>query len=90
MGKVSGNRKELNPEIVVTLWNDFKTKITVKELCNVLEFPRSTFYRWLQRTGDLRNDIEEKIKDFCLKHKLRYGYRRVTAALRKNGVMYKS
>ncbi|HDR7364849.1 MULTISPECIES: IS3 family transposase [Bacillus] len=86
MGKVSGNRKELNPETVVTLWNDFKTKIALKELCNVLELPRSTFYRWLQRTEDLRNDIEEKIKDVCLRHKLRYGYRRVTAVLRKMGL----
>lgn len=39
MGKVSGNRKELNPETVVTLWTDFKTKLTVKELCKVLELP---------------------------------------------------
>ncbi len=86
MGKVSGNRKELNPETVVTLWTDFKTKLTVKELCNVLELPWSTFYRWLQRTVDLRDEIEEKIKDVCLRHKLRYGYRRVTATLRKMGL----
>ncbi|MGX5373591.1 IS3 family transposase [Bacillus cereus] len=86
MGKVSGNRKELNLETVVTLWTDFKTKLTVKELCNILELPRSTFYRWLQRTVDLRDEIEEKIKDVCLRHKLRYGYRRVTATLRKMGL----
>ena len=35
-------------------------KITVKDLCNVLELPCSTFYRWLQRTEDLKDDIEEK------------------------------
>ncbi|KAA0761775.1 IS3 family transposase [Bacillus sp. SH5-2] len=86
MGKVSGDRKELNPETVVTLWTDLKTKLTVKELCNVLELPRSTFYRWLQRTVDLRDEIEEKIKDVCLQHKFRYGYRRVTATLRKMGL----
>ncbi len=39
MGKVSGNRKGLKPETVVTLWENVKTKITVKELCNVLELP---------------------------------------------------
>ncbi len=39
MGKVSGNRKELNPETVVTLWNHLRTKLTVKELCNVLDYP---------------------------------------------------
>ncbi|KFL86283.1 HTH-like domain protein [Bacillus cereus] len=63
-----------------------KNKITVKELCNVLELPRSTFYRWLQRTEDLKDGIEEKIKDVCLRHKFRYGYRRVTATLRKMGL----
>ncbi len=86
MGKVSGNRKGLKPETVVTLWENVKTKITVKELCNVLELPRSTFYRWLQRTEDLKDGIEEKIKDVCLRHKFRYGYRRVTATLRKMGL----
>ena len=40
MGKVSRNRKGLKPETVVTLWNDLKTKLTVKELCNVLELPQ--------------------------------------------------
>ncbi|PGD58792.1 IS3 family transposase [Bacillus wiedmannii] len=86
MGKVSGNRKGLKPETVVTLWENVKTKITVKELCNVLELPRSTFYRWLQRTEDLKDGIEEKVKDVCLRHKFRYGYRRVTATLRKMGL----
>ena len=50
----------LKPETVVTLWRNVQTKITVKDLCNVLELPRSTFYRWLQRTEDLKDDIEEK------------------------------
>lgn len=35
---------------------------------------------------DLRDEIEEKIKNICLQHKLRYGYRRVTATLRKIGL----
>lgn len=34
-----------------------QTKITVKELRNVLELPRSIFYRSLQRTEDLKDDI---------------------------------
>ncbi|PFU36387.1 IS3 family transposase, partial [Bacillus cereus] len=71
---------------VVTLWRNVQTKITVKDLCNVLELPRSTFYRWLQRTEDRKDDIEEKVKDVCLRHKFRYGYRRVTATLRKMGL----
>ncbi|COE58478.1 Uncharacterised protein [Streptococcus pneumoniae] len=57
MGKVSGNRKGLKSETVVTLWKNVQTKITVKELRNVLELPRSIFYRSLQRTEDLKDDI---------------------------------
>ncbi|KYG38474.1 hypothetical protein AZF08_00120 [Bacillus gaemokensis] len=48
MGKVSRNRKELKPHIVVGLWHKVKNEMTGKEFCNVLELPRSTFYRWLQ------------------------------------------
>lgn len=55
-------------------------------MCKVLELPRSTFYRWLQGKGDLSEDIEEKIKDVSLRHKLRYGYQRVTAILQKMGL----
>lgn len=43
MGKVFGNQKEPKPKIVVTLWGCLKTKIMVKELCNILELPLSTF-----------------------------------------------
>ena len=86
MGKVSGNRKELKPHIVITLWNELKTKVTVQELCKVLELPRSTFYRWLQITKRPKDEVEERIRKVCLRHKLRYGYRRVTATLRKMGL----
>ncbi len=67
----------------------FENKITVKELCNVLEFPCSVFYRWLQRIEGLRDNIEEKIKDGCLRNKLCmvwYGYRRVTVLPQKMGL----
>lgn len=86
MGKVSGNRKELKPHTVITLWYELKSKVTVQELCKVLELPRSSFYRWLQKAERPKSEIEEKVKKICLRHKLRYGYRRVTATLRKMGL----
>ncbi len=55
MGKAFGNRKELKPENVVTLRRNLKIKITVKEFCSVLELPRATFYRRLQRTDRFRD-----------------------------------
>ncbi|EJQ43678.1 hypothetical protein IEQ_05006 [Bacillus cereus BAG6X1-2] len=63
-----------------------KTKVTIKELCKVLELPRSSFYHWLQKAERPKDEIEEKAKKVCLRHKLRYGYRRVTATLRKTGL----
>lgn len=60
--------------------------MTAQELCTVLELPRSTFYRWLRIAERPRDEIEEKVKEVCLRHKLRYGYRRVTATLQKMGL----
>ncbi len=86
MGKVPGNRKELKPVIVAQLWNEVKDKMTVTELCKVLGLPRSTFYRWVNTTQVSTNEIEKTIKKVCLRHKLRYGYRRITVTLRKMGI----
>lgn len=78
--------KELKPHAAITLWNKLKSKITVQELCKVLELPRSSFYCQLQKAERPKGEIEEKIKTVCLRHKLRYGYRRMTATLRKMGL----
>lgn len=43
MGKLSRNQKGLKSETVVTLWKNVQTKITVKELRNVLELPLPHF-----------------------------------------------
>ena len=63
----------------------FKTKLTVKELCNVLELPVHIL-SLVTTNGRSKEDIEEKVKDICLRHRFRYGYRRVTATLRKMGL----
>lgn len=71
MGKVPGNRKELNPVVVAQLWNEVKDNMTVKELCKVLGLPRSTFYRWVNTVQASTSEIETTVKTFCLRHKLR-------------------
>lgn len=75
---------------IVPLWRVVKTKIIVKKLCDVLELSLSIFYRWLQRTERLRDKIEEKIKDVCLRCKLGYRYRRITTILWKMGLCVNS
>lgn len=60
-----------------------RSSFLVKELCSLLEVPRSTYYRWKQQSEKGPNPIEQAIVELCRKHKYRYGYRRVTASIRK-------
>jgi len=70
----------------ITLWSELKTKVNVQKLCKVLELLRSTFYCWLQLTERQKDEVEESVKNLCLRHKLLYGYRRVITTLRKMGL----
>lgn len=48
-----------------------------------LEIPKSNYYRWRNKPEDETEcELIERIKAICSKHKRRYGYRRVTEALR--------
>ncbi|WP_255430408.1 IS3 family transposase [Sporomusa sp. GT1] len=53
------------------------------ELLTFLEIPKSSYYRWRNKPNDTKeNELIERIKAICSKHKRRYGYRRVTECLR--------
>jgi transposase InsO family protein len=48
-----------------------------------LKIPKSNYYRWKNKPDDEDEcKLIELIKGICIKHKSRYGYRRVTAELR--------
>jgi putative transposase len=48
-----------------------------------LKIPKSNYYRWKNKPNDeIEEELVERIKNVCNKHKGRYGYRRVTAELR--------
>jgi hypothetical protein len=58
------------------------TFFSVKQLFSLLGVPKSTYYRWkLVVSND--DPVEQAIVEICKKHKYRYGYRRVTACIRK-------
>ncbi|PZG33198.1 hypothetical protein C2D64_07575 [Listeria ivanovii] len=44
--------------------------------------PKSSYYRWKKNTSRKEVSLVEFIQSICIKHKFRYGYRRVTAELR--------
>lgn len=58
-------------------------------LLKVAELSRSTFYYQIsvQRAGDRHAELKSRIRTLYACHKGRYGYRRITAALRQAGVM---
>jgi putative transposase len=60
----------------------------VQRLCRLAGLPRATYYRHLARRGDEVGEcvLRDAIQRICLKHRF-YGYRRVTAALRRQGMV---
>jgi putative transposase len=60
----------------------------VQRLCRLAGLPRATYYRHLAGRSSEAGDCElrDLIQRICLKHRF-YGYRRVTAALRRQGMV---
>jgi len=60
----------------------------VQRLCRLAGLPRATYYRHLSGRDDEAGECElrDLIQRICLKHRF-YGYRRVTATLRRQGMV---
>jgi putative transposase len=60
----------------------------VQRLCRLAGLPRATYYRHLAGRGGEADECElrDLIQRICLKHRF-YGYRRVTAVLRRQGMV---
>ena len=58
-------------------------------LLRIAGLARSTFYyqQKVARAGDRHSDLKDQIAAIYAQHKGRYGYRRITASIRKDGVM---
>ncbi|WP_425464921.1 IS3 family transposase [Paenibacillus dokdonensis] len=59
-------------------------EVSVKLDCELLGIARSSYYRWKAALITKREDLlTEEIRQLCTRHKFRYGYRKITALLRK-------
>ncbi|WP_435923690.1 IS3 family transposase [Paenibacillus sp. DYY-L-2] len=81
--KVHGVGKEVEPEVVVAWIESIREEVTVTQACAWLGIARATYYRW-KATMEAKcpEPTVEKIRELCIQHKFRYGYRKITALLR--------
>jgi len=63
--------------------------LPIERMCYLAQVSRAGFYRWLQEREPVEEDMEVRsaIQAIALEHKRRYGYRRITAELRRRGMM---
>jgi putative transposase len=61
--------------------------LSVERMCQVAAVSRASFYRWLEPSPAVEEEVEVRaaIQAVVLEHRRRYGYRRVTRELRRRG-----
>lgn len=62
--------------------------LSIERMCQIGQVSRASFYRTLkeQSSGDEDMEVRSEIQKIVLEHRRRYGYRRVTAELRRRGL----
>src|SRR5204862_3129678 len=62
--------------------------LSIERMCQLAQVSRAGFYRWLQEQAPARAEMEVRaaIQEIALAHRRRYGYRRVTAELGRQGM----
>jgi transposase InsO family protein len=64
-------------------------KLSIERMCQLAQVSRAGFYRSLQEQQPVQEEMEVRslIQQIVLAHRRRYGYRRVTAELRRQGLL---
>ncbi|WP_116513879.1 IS3 family transposase, partial [Bacillus spizizenii] len=83
--KVQRIGKEVDSETSVELVEILHSTMTVQDICIHLGISRASYYRWKKNlTKDYpKRHLEKQIGTLCREHKYRYGYRKITAILKK-------
>ena len=64
-------------------------RLCIERMCQLAQVSRAGFYRSLQEQQPVQEEMEVRsaIQQIVLSHRRRYGYRRVTAELRRQGLL---
>ncbi|WP_145939399.1 IS3 family transposase [Bacillus xiamenensis] len=83
--KVPRMGKVVEKEALVSIYETVKDKVSVSEFCQLFEVAKSTFYRWKKQDHhhSKQYGVIKLISTLCKLHKYTYGYRKITALLRK-------
>lgn len=74
----------MSPRVIVEWMESIRGEVSVSQACAWIGVPRATYYRWKAAYGIKTKDhTVEKIHELCRQHKFRYGYRKITALLRR-------
>ena len=62
--------------------------LSVERMCQLTQVSRASFYRWLQPSPPVEEEMEvrSRIQQIALEHRRRYGCRRITKELRRRGM----
>jgi putative transposase len=62
--------------------------LSIERMCGIAGVSRAGFYRSLQERGSVEEEMETRsaIQKIAVEHRRRYGYRRITAELRRRGM----
>jgi putative transposase len=63
--------------------------LSIERMCQLAQVSRAGFYRYLQGRAPVEEDMEVRstIQTIAVEHRRRYGYRRITAELRRRGML---
>lgn len=76
------------PELFVKIVEEYKDFFTIKEILELFDVPKATYYRWRKKTEWIHevSSIEKRIISLCDETDYAYGYRNITGILRKENI----
>ncbi|OLP62924.1 hypothetical protein BACPU_36240 [Bacillus pumilus] len=74
----------MKKEALMSIYDTVKDKVSISVFCHMFELARSTFYRWKKQGHQSKQQkLIDLISSLCESHQYTYGYRKITALLRK-------